>query len=377
MKIVYCHHSLYNPGGMERVLLNKISWLVENKRWDISIVTTNQGGRPSFYPLPEGVRMIDLGINYTDGKEDHNPVIRAIDYFRKRRLHKKKLTEYLMCERPDITVSLYPCESSFIPDIKDGSKKVLELHFSRYFRLQYGKTGLMGLINRYRSSLDLKIASRFDRFVVLTEEDKQDWMPMKNISVIENAAKLQTDSLSTVESHRFIAVGRLDYQKGFDRLVDAWAAVTKLVDINDWTMEVFGQGEWKEMLEKRAKELGVSDSFHINGPSKTIVDEYLKSSAIVMSSHFEGFPMVLVEAMSYGLPAISFACKCGPRDIIDDGKNGFLVIDGNVDELADAMVKVMTDDNLRKSMSAEAVKVRTRYSEGTIMAKWVNLFESL
>lgn len=377
MKIIYCHHSLYNPGGMERVMLNKIAWLAGHKGWDISIVTTNQGGRPTFYPLPEGVRMTDLGINYSDGKDGRNPISRAIEYLAKRRLHRRRLTELLMQEHPDVVVSLYPCESSFIPAIKDGSKKVLELHLSRFFRLQYGKTGLMGLINRWRSAQDVRIASRFDKFVVLTREDMADWGTMPNICVIGNASGLEGENKADCSAHRLIAVGRLDYQKSFDRLVDAWAKLCSTADIGDWTLDIFGQGEWLQMLQERIDAARVQDSLHINAPTKDIGSEYLRSSAIVMSSHYEGFPMVLVEAMSCGLPAVSFACKCGPRDLIQDGVNGLLVPDDDIDGLADAMLRIISDEKLRKAMSDEAVKVRERYSENSIMSMWVDLFESL
>ena len=169
MKLVYCHCSLYNPGGMERVLLNKVRWLV-GAGHEVLVVTTDQQERPTFYRFPDEVKMLDLGINYS--LDNDQPLYRRISsYLRKRHLHCVRLTELLMRERPDITVSLYPSESSFIPRIKDGSKKVLELHFNRYFRIQYGRGGLTGLIDRWRSNVDEKIARSFDSFVVLTEEE--------------------------------------------------------------------------------------------------------------------------------------------------------------------------------------------------------------
>jgi len=149
MKIVYCHCSVYNPGGMERVLLNKVRWLSERLGWEVIVVTTDQQGRLPFYGFPAEVRFYDLGINYS--LDNTLPTLRRIpSYLRKRRLHRRRFSELLMRERPDVTVSLYPSESSFIPDIKDGSRKVLELHFNRYFRLQYGRSGLAGLIYRLR-----------------------------------------------------------------------------------------------------------------------------------------------------------------------------------------------------------------------------------
>ena len=209
MKLIYCTHSLCNPGGMERVLVNKVTYLVEKLHWDVSIVTTDQKERAVFYPLPKGVRMTDLGINYSDDNAKH-PMGKIFGYLLKRRTHRKRLTELLMKEKADIVVSLYPSESSFIPEIKDGSKKVLELHYCKFFRLQYGRSGLLGWIDRWRTKQDERIVSRFDKFVVLTKEDKGYWGDLPNIEVIPNAAKFIGNTYSDVLRHRVIAVGRMD-----------------------------------------------------------------------------------------------------------------------------------------------------------------------
>lgn len=131
MKLVYCIHSIYNPGGMERVLWNKVVYWTRHTDWEVVIVTTDQHDRPPFYPFPEQVRRIDLGINYSEDNTK-SPLGKIAGYLRRRRLHKRRLTELLMRERADVVVSLYPSESSFIPDIRDGSRKVLELHYCKF-----------------------------------------------------------------------------------------------------------------------------------------------------------------------------------------------------------------------------------------------------
>ena len=156
---------------MERVLLNKVTYLVEHLHWDVIIVTTDQKGRSPFYPFPKAVRMIDLGIDYADDNV-LSPWGKIQGYLRRRKLHRQRLTELLMKERADIVVSLYPSESSFLPEIKDGSRKVLELHFNKFFRLQYNRRGVLGWIDRFRTWQDEHIVRRFDKFVVLTEEDR-------------------------------------------------------------------------------------------------------------------------------------------------------------------------------------------------------------
>lgn len=374
MKIVYCHCSLYNPGGMERVLLNKVRWLAKAGH-EVVIVTTDQQNHSPFYEFPQGVRLIDLGINYS--LDNFEPLYKRIpSYLRKRRMHRHRLTELLMRECPDITISLYPSESSFIPEIKDGSKKILELHFNRYFRLQYGRKGLTGLIDRYRSCKDVKIARKFDSFVVLTEEDKTYWGNIPNISVIPNAA-LPMPLKSDCTAKRVIAVGRLDYQKGFDRLINVWELVKKNSASEGWRLDIFGQGEWLDMLEEMIQSKGLSDSTKINVPTDEIAKEYAGSSILAMTSHYEGFPMVMIEAMSAGLPVVTFDYKCGPRDIISDGIDGLIVPDGDLNAFATALLGLMADDNRRKQMGSAATMIIDRYAEDTVMLQWTSLFERI
>ena len=375
MKIIYCIASVYNPGGMERVLLNKVRWFSERDGYEVAVVTTDQQGRPPFYAFPEKVRMTDLGINYSvdNGRA---PIAKILSYFRKRRQHRKALTELLHREKADIVVSLYPSESSFIPSIRDGSRKVLELHYCKFFRLQYGRSGLLGLADRFRTRQDERIVRRFDRFVVLTREDAGYWGTLPNLQVIPNAALQLPDVRHDDTSRRVIAVGRLDYQKGFDRLLQAWALLPE--DLRaDWRLDIFGQGEWEPMLRQMTADLGITGSARINRPTTQIFQEYAASAFLAMSSHYEGFPMVLIEAMACGAPGVCFDFKCGPKDIIRDGENGLIVPEGDIPALARAMERLMRDEGLRTRMSARAREVTETYSEENVMKQWEKCFQDL
>lgn len=355
---------------MERVLLNKVTYLIEKLRWEVVIVTTDQKGRPTFYPFPEGVRMIDLGINYSDDN-GKGFFAKFMGYMRRKCKHKRLLTELLKREKPDVVDCFYPGECSFVPGLKDGSKKVMELHQSKLFHHQYNRTGLMGLADKVRARMDERLVRRFDRFVVLTEEDAQMWGALPNIVVIPNAAMVADCLVADVDCKRVIAVGRLDYQKSFDRLIEAWNIVQQSPESKGWRLDIFGQGEWKEMLQGLIDKYNLHGSARINVPTTNIGEEYSRSAMLVMSSHYEGFPMVMVEAMAHALPVVSFDYKCGPRDIIDHGTNGLIVPDGDIPALAAALLRLMTDDKLRKTMSENAKNIVNRYSEEKVMEQWL------
>lgn len=376
MKIVYCIHSVYNPGGMERVLLNKVLWIKENTPWEVVIVTTDQEGRKPFYEFPNGVIFKDLGINYSRGNA-LSPIGKIRDYFCRRRLHRQRLTEFLMRERPDLTITLYPSEASFVPDIQDGSKKILEFHYSKNFRLQYNRKGLLGLADKWRTKADERLVKRFDQFVVLTKQDAEAWGNMQNMSVIPNAAIPVGKEKSNCLEKRVIAVGRLDYQKGFDRLLQAWKIVVNKGGITDWHLDIFGQGEWENYLNGIIEEYGLKSTVTIHKPVSDIASEYAASSLLAMTSNYEGFPMVMLEAMSCGICPISMDFECGPRDIIKDGVNGVLVENGDINKFAEALIRLITNEKERQKMGREAAKITEEYSLLLVMKSWNNLFEKL
>ena len=243
-------------------------------------------------------------------------------------------------------------------------------------RLCYDRKGIIGLTDKIRTKQDERMVRRFDRFVVLTEEDKGYWGDLPNISVIPNAALAIPFKKSDLSAKRVIAVGRLDHQKAFDRLIKAWSLIP-LSSRSGWRLDIFGQGEWEDMLKNMIQEMGLSDSVRVNKPTQNIFDEYTASSFLAMTSHYEGFPMVMIEAMACGLPVVTFDYPCGPKDIITDGVDGLIVKDGDLKAFADAMEKLMGDEVLLETLASNAPKVVDRYSETKVMEQWENCFRSI
>jgi len=376
-KIVYLTPALYMAGGVERVLTLKANFFAEHFGYDITIILTDGKDKPLFYPLSDKVKVINFDINFEE-LWTCSFLKKIFVYLKKQRQYKKRVKEELMRLRPDITISLLRREINFLNDIKDGSRKIGELHVNRanYRNFEQGDANFIkNLFAKFWMRSLVGKLKRLDRFVVLTEEDKLAWPELTNVCVIPDPLSFVPTQISTLTEKRVIAVGRYVYQKGFDLLLQAWAKVEK--ECPDWQLAIYGDGDRAPYLQQM-KELGIESSrCHLNGPTSNIQQEYANSSLFVFSSRFEGFGMVLVEAMSCGLPVVSFACPCGPKDIVSNGEDGLLVTNGNIDQLAEAMTKLIRDDNQRVSMSQSALRNVERFRIERIAQQWKQLFTSL
>jgi len=376
-KLVYLTPALYMAGGVERVLTLKANYFAEHFGYDITIILTEGKDKPFFYPLSPKIKVINLDINFEE-LWTCSFLKKILVYLKKQRRYKRLVKAELMRIRPDITVSLLRREINFLNDIKDGSKKIGELHVNRanYRNFEAGDSNVIkNLFAKFwMHSLVTKL-KKLDRFVVLTNEDRLAWLELTNVSVIPDSLSFVPNQFSTLTEKRVIAVGRYVYQKGFDLLLQAWSKVEK--EHSDWQLVIFGDGEHTP-YEKLMLQLGIDASrCHLNGPTSNIQHEYANSSLFVFSSRFEGFGMVLVEAMSCGLPVVSFACPCGPKDIVSDGEDGLLVKNGDVDALANAISRLMSDEQLRTTMSQAAQRNVKRFDINQIADKWRLLFSEI
>lgn len=373
MRIAYNIAGTYNSGGMERVLANKANFLARQGH-EVMIITTDQQGRKPYFTLGKGIKCSDLDINYSS-TQGQGIVGKSLSYLLKQRKHKRRLKKLLTDYRADIVISMFDHEVSFLHTIDDGSGKLAEIHFSRFKRLQYGRKGLWGLADRWRSKRDLKLAAYYDRFVVLTHEDRGYWGDLSNIVVIPNANSFEPDRVASLDEKRVIAVGRYDYQKAFEELIYIWKGVKAWYP--DWKLCVYGDGPRRKELEELIEALYLRDVVQLLPSVKDIESEYLKSSILVMTSRYEGLPMALLEGQTCGLPLIAYACKCGPKEVIRNGKNGYLITEGDRQSFAEKLMFLMGNTDTRIRMGREAKLRATDFSEEVVMAKWLTLFEQL
>lgn len=377
LKIVYCTPALYMAGGVERVLSLKANYLADNLGYDITIILTEGKDKPLFYPLSEKIKVVNLNVDFEE-LWTCSFIKKIIVYMKKQCVFKQRLTAELMRIRPDITVSLLRREINFINDIKDGSKKIGELHVNRanYRNFEAGDTNFVKrLFAKYWMHNLVSHLKRLDRFVVLTEEDKASWTELSNVEVIPDPLAFEIDRLSPLTNKRVIAVGRYVYQKGFDLLLQAWKTIEQ--QHPDWELAIYGMGD-RTPYEQVITDLQINkDRCHLYGSTPDIKAEYLNSSLFAFSSRFEGFGMVLIEAMACGLPVVSFDCPCGPKDIVRHNKDGLLVPSGNVSLFANALHQVMGDESLCRRMATVAVFNVRRFSLSEVCIQWQTMFERI
>ena len=376
-RIAYCIPALYYPSGMERVLTLKVNYLVQHG-YEIHIILTDGGDKPPYFPLAPSIELHQLNIDFEEPYRYAFP--RRVWLYQKRmRILKTKLNECLCAVKPDITVSLLRRDINVINQMTDGSVKMGEIHFDRIhyrnFNISWLPSWLNTYIERHWMRSLIRELRQFSKFVVLTHEDAAFWPELQNVCVIPNPVSFFPDIVSDCTHKQVIAVGRYVAQKGFDRLIDAWRIVAEKHP--DWILKIYGDGHLRDQLQQQVEELRLTNCCFLEHSVSDVVSKFCESSLSVLSSRFEGFGLVIVEAMSCGLPVVAFTCHCGPRDIIADGKDGLLIPEGNVAGLADGIKHLIEDEELRRGMGQEARRKAAEYKMDVVGAQWIELFESL
>lgn len=378
MKIVYCLTDASQSGGMERAVSLKANYLADVMRFDVTVITTDKQFDSLFFNFSPNIKFVYLGIDYFD-LDALSPLKRVVIQLKKMKEHKRKLKKMLVDLNVDICISTYTHELSLLSQIDISCKKIAEIHFCKQNKWIENKNNNKSILSKlfsiatdWRKQFYLK---RYDAFVVLTVEDKKNWRISYPINVIPNPLSISSDQSSSNTAKEVISVGRLTTQKGYPYLLQAWSIVVK--KHNDWMLSIYGRGEYLDKLEKQIETLNIESSVKICSPVKNIEEKYLESSIYVMSSLYEGFGLVLAEAMSCGLPCVSFDCPCGPSEIISDGIDGFLIETKDVEKLADKIIYLIENEEVRMMMGANAKVNSQRFSINNIMPQWVKLFEDV
>lgn len=377
-KIVFCTPAIYSAGGVERVVSYKAGFFAEQLGYDVTIIVTEGRGHDCYFPLSDKVKVINFELGFEELWRA-SFIKKVYLYLTKQRQYKRLLTAELMRIRPDFTISMLRREINFLTSIHDGSKKIGELHVNRanYRNFEANDSnGLKRLFAKFWMRSLVRKLKRLDQLVVLTDKSKASWPELSNVSVIPDPIPMPIPlAISDLHAKRVVTIGRYAYQKGYDLLLQAWAEVEK--QYPDWTLDIYGQGD-QTIYRELMGDLGIdANRCHLNGPVEDVVKTYQDSAIFVLSSRFEGFGLVLVEAMACGLPVVTFDCPAGPDEIIADGVDGLLVPSGDVKALAEKLMALIADEDLRQRLGKQARQTAQRYNMAAISNQWKTLFEKL
>lgn len=356
MNIAFVIENITNQGGTERVtvgIANGLAQKLINKVHIISLLGTN----PPTYSISDSVKRISLGLD-------------GMSRLRRRYIVPRKLKEVLSNHKIDVVICVDVGIFTYLRSIQSRVKcKIVVWEHFNYFNTPRG----------WRDHRKKVIAARrADAIVVLGEQDLENYRNhithIKNIRYIYNPIAVTTQYSTDLTSNKVLAVGRLVRQKGFDILLDVWKKVQE--NNKEWTLDIYGDGPEKSKLLETIYNEKINN-VEIHPFTNNIEEKYLNASIFVLPSRYEGFVLVLGEAQAYALPTISFNIHEGPKEVIKDGINGYLINPFDVEMMANALLKLMDNSNLLKYFSENAKMDLKRFSLDRVLEEWENLFREI
>lgn len=350
MKILFVISSL-SHGGAERVLVNIANHL--SLKHEVIIATF--ANMPSFYPLDQNVKHITLDLM----KPSHTMIETLFNTFKRLRI----LSWTIKTVNPDVVIS-FMTHTNIL--------SILAAKWTNH-KIIISERAIYNFYSSWILNAGRKITYPWcDHLVTQTLHDAKNYNFVTNVTTIYNPLVMPSLPVVNQKEKIILAVGRLDKQKGFDKLIQAYSSLPK----NDWKLWIVGDGQERSSLEKQISELKMKN-IKLLGVQENIFDYYARASIFVLSSEKEGFPNVLLEAMSFGCACISFDCPYGPREIIADKINGLLIENDNVEQLTQAIYTLINDAHTRQTLSQEAIKVKQKYAIEHIVEKWEEIIEQV
>ena len=377
MILLYCTNTLWGNGGIEHVTIVKANALAAIDGNEVLIAVTDNRF-PPIIPLDPRIQIVDLNLEYFINDHLRSRFSNLFCLWKQHRLHKKKMKSVISRFKPDVIISTDSFGKYFLPSLRINRGQVFIREYHMYSKFHRSSSNgiletTLGWISEIISSI---MDRKYDRVVVLTHEDKdRNWPTRDNVIVLPNPISHSYSFVSALEEKRVAAAGRLCPQKNFGSLIDSWKLVNQTHP--DWILEIWGDGPDRLLLKQKIDDLHLDNTVLLRGYDSSFVLSLASSSIFVLSSRYEGLPLVMIEAMSCGVPVVSTACPCGPKDLINDGENGFLVPVNDKDALTDRLCRLMDDQDLRKHMGAMALEKSKHYRLEQIINQWMSLFEHL
>ena len=353
-KVAILISDISQSAGTERAVVNLSNSLTKKTDYQVYIISvySNPSDNP-FYILDEGVTVLHLGYSYGLSRSK-----RLVTYSKLR----KQINNIIKKNGIEVILGTIHAYNILISTLK-GVKKIGCEH------LNYNSCP--SVVRPIR-----KVAyKKLDYVVLLTKQDAEHYCFLNDdkIRVIPNISSFERIEPAKLSNHKIIMVGRFSYQKGYDILVDIISGMKSRM--GDWTIDIYGQGEDESSIIKQIEENNLHKTIKIHTPVTNIRDKMLEASIYLMTSRYEGLPMVLIEAQSCGLPIVSFDCPEGPREIITDNKDGFIVKDFDKELLKDRLITLIENEKIRRKFGNNAFENSKRFSPEEIVSKWSDLLK--
>lgn len=367
MKIVYVTDQTFLHGGVEKVLSQKANYLADVFEDEVIIVTYRQKkNKPVYYFSPK-IKFIDLEVNYDISRSYYHPYnLKKVPH------HVSALKKVLKNLKPDVIISChFGPDFYFLPFLERPIPKIKEFHSSRYFYGTIPKKLKTRLIHR----LTLSTEKKYHQLVVLNESERQ-FYSSENITVIPNPAEISSIR-ADLTSKKIMAAGRISPVKNFGDLIEAFATLAK--NYPEWELHFFGEDYLgtQAKLEEKINEYGLQHQIKFRGICSDLKHEMQNYSIYAMTSETECFPMVLLESLSVGLPVISYDSPTGPKHILTNEEDSFLIPYKNLHIFTQKLPHLMQNEILRQEMGARGIENVQRFRIEKVMEQWRDLFTSL
>lgn len=354
MKVLFVIKNIDCVGGTERVttvIANELS-----KRGHDAAIVSLAGNNKPFFKIEKEVKLHYVTL----GKDKRIFPFRDLNRY-------NRLKEIFKKENPDIIIIVDAGRNLLKIPASRGYKTIVWEHFDsrKNWHLLHGLSRRIG-------------AKYADYIVTLTSigtEDYKTRLKAKKAITIYNPITINPEIGARVDAKTVVGIGRYTKQKGYDMLIKAWSLVKNK---NGYKLQIVGQGEHKDKYVKLIEQYNLSDSVELLPPTKDVIGLYNNTGIYALSSRDEGLPLVLIEASAMGCPIVSFDCPTGPKEIVKDGYNGFLVENANIGSFAEKLQELINNKNLRTVFSENGIKLmQEKFSVNTILNQWEKLFNEI
>ena len=371
MRIAFVLRAVILTGGIERIIVEKMNWLAERGH-DVILITYEQGLHPMSFQLHPSVHHVDVDCRFFT-VYNHPFLFRPFFIFKMRQKFKKRLQAIIADYGLDIIVMPHNIKE-FQYVIASMSSVVSVVYESHSASAEFVQGGMLRIL--MNNICFFPMLRKIKLVIALTKGDSMFWKRHCNhVQTVVNPLSSYHDSIEVCskEEGRILYVGRLHPIKRIDRLIQAFSLIANKYPL--WHIDIFGEGEEKNRLSRMISDYGLTERIIIHSPVPSIFEEYRRSQFLVLSSDSEGFSLVIIEAMSCGIPVVSTDCPYGPREIIDDGKTGLMSC-MKADDLATKMEWMITHEAERQEMGLLAHQTVSRYEKNKVMEEWEKTYQS-